>query len=127
MMAALEAMPVLSCFYLPSLVASFPSNDRAGLCRDGVYSGYLNQERIAYARCSFGMRWSPSETACITEIDSREDAFIYNRWGRVETGVLSRGREYPDSPVRPCWEEGVVWCDDLYIDSVRSWAVGGLG
>lgn len=35
--------------------------------------------------------------------------------GSGQDGVLSRGREYPDSPVRP-WYEGVVWCDDLYID-----------
>lgn len=42
--------------------------------------------------------------------------------GSSSDGVLSRGREYPDSPARP-WKEGVVWCDDLYIDSVRCWAV----
>lgn len=42
--------------------------------------------------------------------------------GSSQDGALSRGREYPDNPVRP-WQEGVVWCDDLYIDSAMSWAV----
>lgn len=86
MMAVLEATPVLCCFYLPSLVASFPQMTEPDLVTIVFCNVFPSQERIAYARCSFGMRWSPLETACTTEIDSREDAFIY------EGGVESRRR-----------------------------------
>lgn len=54
-----------------------------------------NQERSAYARDSFGMRWSPPETDCISEIDSREDAFIYDRWGQVKTASCREDGNIP--------------------------------
>lgn len=95
MMAVLEATPVLCCFYLPSLVASFPQMTEPDLVTMVFCNRFPNQERIAYARCSFGMRWSPPETACITEIDSREDAFIYEGWGRVKTASCREDGNIP--------------------------------
>lgn len=86
---------------------------------------YSNQERVAYARYSFGMRWSSPETSCMarnrleggTRLSTRGGVESRRRLGR-EDGNIPTVRSDRGNKKGSC---GVMIC--TAIDSVRSWAV----